>query len=103
MIASACDRSLGSEFVISGRENLPPTPDELANNQASSWLDWRLDEQPLEMVGRSDTLKPSSTANQPETIVEATGWVKNENGVVKLVAPGSEQIKSLTVGRGCSQ
>lgn len=62
------DRAAGSEFVISGRENLPPTPAELTNNQASTWLDWRLGQV---KVGWTETAAPltAATVGTSETIV----------------------------------
>jgi filamentous hemagglutinin family protein len=104
VVASSCDRTASSEFVISGRENLPPTPAELANNQASTWLDWRLrDEGTLELADSSDMLKPA-TATKSQTIVEATGWMKKENGVVTLVAPSQSNgnMQRPTLRSNCS-
>jgi large exoprotein involved in heme utilization and adhesion len=90
VVASACDRTAGSEFIISGRQNLPPTPVELGNNQVSTWLDWRLSEQNFNRLENSASL-PAATATEADTIVEARGWVTNQNGTVQLVAPPSHK------------
>jgi large exoprotein involved in heme utilization and adhesion len=104
VVASACDRSVGSEFVISGRENLPPKPAELANNQAPTWLDWRWDDSNLEVAARSSAqnANPLPADAGSQRLIEAQGWVKKENGVVQLVAPSrSSQIRNPIVGSGC--
>jgi filamentous hemagglutinin family protein len=88
VVASSCDRTSGSKFVISGRQNLPPTPAELGNNQGSTWLDWRLNETTVEIAESATTLE-TATATEAKTIVEARGWIENKKGVVQLVAPTS--------------
>jgi large exoprotein involved in heme utilization and adhesion len=106
MVASACDRASGSEFVISGRENLPPTLAEVENNPAFTWLDWRLREKKPAVTENSST----QTSNQlfaddrSESPIEAKGWVKNENGIVKLVAPSRSNgnNRQPTVRNNCS-
>jgi large exoprotein involved in heme utilization and adhesion len=103
VVASVCDRAAGSEFIISGRRNLPPTPEELANNQVSTWLDWRLDEQ---KIGLGETFAPleAATTTETKTIVEAKGWVKNNNGVVQLIAPSrsNSTLPPPSTANGCS-
>ncbi|GAA6620595.1 filamentous hemagglutinin N-terminal domain-containing protein [Scytonema sp. NUACC26] len=76
----------GSEFTITGRGGLPPSPYEALNPDAS-WEDWRI----VQQQALSD--KTGSTRNnQPDrdvqstNIIEAQGWVMSANGTVILTA-----------------
>lgn len=78
-----------SEFVVTGRGGLPSSPNETLRANAP-WEDLRLveDSQPtafkLPPVARSE--QPKIKDNQPETIMEAQGWITSSNGNVLLTA-----------------
>jgi filamentous hemagglutinin family protein len=80
--------SQGSEFIITGRGGLPPSPKEILNPDAA-WEDWRIVQQ---QVFSAKT--PIKTNHQPQpkddkiptTIVEAQGWVKGADGTVILTS-----------------
>ncbi|WP_256973238.1 S-layer family protein [Nostoc sp. T09] len=78
-----------SEFVVTGRGGLPSSPNEPLRANAP-WEDLRLIEesQPtaftLPPAARSE--QPKIKDNQPETIVEAQGWISSSNGNVLLTA-----------------
>ncbi len=80
-----CVASQGSEFIITGRGGLPPSPYETLSAD-TTWEDWWISPQPQ--------TKPTPTINNPSpqkekaspTIIEAQGWVKDANGDVILTA-----------------
>lgn len=90
-IARTCQAE-GSQFVVTGRGGLPPTPfDYLSGN--TPWLDLRDPEQAAEWGQRqafaSGEIQRSRSSNQqfspPETaLVEARGWQIGEGGKVIL-------------------
>ncbi|WP_148662736.1 filamentous hemagglutinin N-terminal domain-containing protein [Scytonema hofmannii] len=78
-----------SEFVVTGRGGLPSSPNETLRANAP-WEDLRLVEESeptafkLPPAARSE--QPKMEDNQPETIVEAQGWISTPNGNVLLTA-----------------
>jgi filamentous hemagglutinin family protein len=68
-----------SEFIITGRGGLPPTPNEVS--ESDIWEDLRSFN---EEDDRSST-SPSLTST-PQTVIEAQGWMTSPNGGVILVA-----------------
>jgi large exoprotein involved in heme utilization and adhesion len=79
-----------SEFVVSGRGGLPPSPvDALIGEESlSNWA--RLDEASGEESKEGEAgaaTAPSHQGSEPATaIVEAQGWMRGEDGKVKLIA-----------------
>jgi large exoprotein involved in heme utilization and adhesion len=69
-----------NSFTVTGRGGLPPTPRE-ALNLPPGWIDWRI---PGEQVsyGAEEQVRTSIQ----NTLVEATGWVVDGDGTVRLVA-----------------
>lgn len=83
IVATACQRTEGSEFIITGYGGMPPNPHQ-ALNQFSTWMDWR-DSQPS-----PQTSPASSTTHEVDSshasIREARGWIRRPDGTVELVA-----------------
>lgn len=80
LIASTCPADEGNSFAITGRGGLPEDPRQpLMSNEV--WLDDR---------GQSSTSNPQRVpAIAPQAskeIVEAQGWVRNQDGSISLVA-----------------
>jgi large exoprotein involved in heme utilization and adhesion len=78
-----CVASQGSEFIITGRGGLPPSPYEIISAD-TAWEDWLISPQ----AQTKPTTNNSSHKQQTEstTIIEAQGWVKDANGNVILTA-----------------
>ena len=90
LIANGCEEFAGSEFTITGRGGLPPTALETLSNlnpiieRASPEETWET-LRSLEVPSRYPRFsRQHLTANtQP---VEATGWIRQPNGTIELVA-----------------
>lgn len=101
-----CDsRGRANSFVISGRGGLPPTPQEVMNAPAG-WQDEpssrRLDPQ-NPVVGAEPTIAEVVTsAALPEPLLEATHWVTEADGSIRLVAGADNQAIVPQFGRACS-
>ena len=89
-IARTCQAE-GSQFVVTGRGGLPPTPfDYLSGNTA--WLDLRDPEEAAAELGqkqaynyRENQRSPNQQFSEPETaVVEARGWKISDRGEVIL-------------------
>lgn len=113
-IARTCQAE-GSQFVVTGRGGLPPTPfDYLSGN--TPWLDLRDPEKAAAAggQGRAFTFReihrsrsPQQQLSQPETpVVEAKGWQISDRGEVILtsqppaIAPYSSWWKQPDCGGG---
>jgi len=80
-IVPTCPASQSNSFFITGRGGLPENPNEILLGR-TVWRDLR---PPTEMGSRDNT--PILTGTETEKpIIEATGWSKNPNGEVELVA-----------------
>jgi filamentous hemagglutinin family protein len=80
-----CVASQGSEFIVTGRGGLPPSPyDMISANTA--WEDWLISPQaqtkPTPITNNSSQQKQTEST----TIIEAQGWVADANGNVILTA-----------------
>jgi large exoprotein involved in heme utilization and adhesion len=76
--------ALQSSFIITGRGGIPTSPtDPLSSNDVvSEWVTLDTEEETTE-----DTeTPPNPTSTTPERIIEAQGWIVNEQGQVVLVA-----------------
>jgi filamentous hemagglutinin family protein len=87
LVGQVCQADAGlnqSSFVVTGRGGLPPKPSELLRGEAV-FADWiSLESQGSDNDNNTATLpdKPS----QPRQIVEAKGWIRDEQGNVILTA-----------------
>ncbi|MBD2457234.1 S-layer family protein [Nostoc sp. FACHB-87] len=79
-IASGCFANTGSSFVATGRGGVPQNPtEELSSDR--TWSDTR-------DISAFHTTKPAQaqTPKSPTTLVQATGWRRNAQGKIELVA-----------------
>ncbi|AFZ21763.1 two-partner secretion domain-containing protein [Allocoleopsis franciscana] len=116
-IAETCSaQSRNNSFVVTGRGGLPPAPSE-ALNSTPGWIDWRVStprdsasslklrvptlgtQETRETGSTEDFSREQSAIQNPKSkiqnpLVEATGWVKNADGTVGLVANPSAEVSS---------
>ncbi len=89
-----------SEFIITGRGGLPPSPSDPLNSDAV-WIDLDLTTQQAE--NRPTSSEPTQLTNSTAApLVEATGWVVNDKGQVVLIAStpiASPHSLGLTTGQ----
>lgn len=94
LVTRGCVSDRGNRFVVTGRGGLPDDPMAMLQ-ESPSWADdrdWRdLDAQA--------SVSASVATPEPRKLVEATGWVRREDGVVELVAAVS--ASSWEMGNGC--
>jgi filamentous hemagglutinin family protein len=101
-VSQVCQAGAGqnqNSFIITGRGGLPPNPRQVLRSRAVE-VDWvSLDgsaNNPTEDVqnrgtqrrvsGERDSQTANNVKNRPHEIVEAQGWVIDENGKIALVA-----------------
>lgn len=77
-----CKAGAGSEFIVTGRGGLPDSPNEALSADAV-WEDWRISETSNTDNSQS-LLLPQPILEEPQTIVEAQGWLKNSQGKIVL-------------------
>lgn len=100
-ITQTCSsQAKNNSLVVTGSGGLPPNPSE-ALNSAPGWIDWRVSigksDTPVSALGdegkRETSRREEITGDQspiPNPLVEATGWVKDADGTVRLVGnPGT--------------
>lgn len=76
-----------SSFTITGRGGLPPSPNDALNSDAIS-IDWVTLNPEIEDKSSPD-VSTNPTAPEPDPIVEAQGWVMDNDGEVVLIASAS--------------
>jgi len=83
----------GSQFTITGRGGLPPSPDQPLTSDVV-WSDTRL---PTTSQHKHKT-HPAKPKPEPVAIVPATGWVFNGKGEVTLIssAPNATTVNTPT-------
>lgn len=87
LIASGCGQAVAqrqSQFVVTGRGGLPDNPSEALSSD-TVWSDLRLPT----IATRTRSVEPTATEptnSTPKQLVEAQGWVINNNGKVVLTA-----------------
>ncbi|HAX80476.1 MAG TPA: filamentous hemagglutinin [Cyanobacteria bacterium UBA11372] len=92
-IAQTCSAQMrANSFVVTGRGGLAPDPREYLNI-SPAWIDWRIAN---EQVTTSNYQLPIPNSPIQNTLVEATGWVIDADGTVRLVAqtPASAPFNS---------
>ncbi|MDY6803475.1 MAG: filamentous hemagglutinin N-terminal domain-containing protein [Cyanobacteriota bacterium] len=87
LIANGCEVFANSEFIITGRGGLSPTPLETLSN-INPMVEWASPEENLQStiwleVG---TRYPRFNIQVADRIVEATGWLRRPDGGIELVA-----------------
>lgn len=87
-ISSSCAAADGSSFTITGRSGLPIGPIDILRHE-TLWEDLRTTiEYPQGETESAAELLPVIPEPTRE-LVEATGWIFNQNGTVELVASGN--------------
>jgi len=93
-IISGCPADTGDRFVVTGRGGIPNSPSQYLSGRAI-WEDTR---------GLSSQISPSSTAanpqrpkTDPQPLIEAQGWVVDNDGTVILTAE-PYQGKRVNIG-----
>ena len=93
-----CSQGEGSEFVITGRGGLPPNPGDVLTSEPNV-LEWttrdgnsraQTSTPLLRRIPQNSPSQDSSSQDSPSQLIEATGWVLDENGNVVLVAEASK-------------
>ncbi|MEB3885167.1 S-layer family protein [Lyngbya sp. CCY1209] len=90
LVVAGCSTYAGSEFVITGRGGLPPTPGDALTTDGVV-VDW-IDAAPVTALQEGDTgdiISPSPPDSQlptPDSPIEARGLVLDADGGVQLVA-----------------
>ena len=102
LVASGCgagDGITGSQFTVTGRGGLPPSPEDLLSADAI-WSDTRVTNIAL---GQNNQAPVTITPVQKvQEIVPATGWVFNGKGEVTLISNKSSAATSIK-SANCSQ
>jgi len=96
-IASGCSSNNESSFVATGRGGIPHNPNQYLNFNRT-WSDLR----DFSASGnqRNSTEEITQIRNKP-AIVEATGLIRNENGVIEFVVLENTPLRNKQVGE-CS-
>ncbi|AVH71561.1 two-partner secretion domain-containing protein [Nostoc sp. 'Lobaria pulmonaria (5183) cyanobiont'] len=107
---NVCARTAKSSFTYTGSGGLPPSPNNTLNSDAV-WEDWRLTAVPKGREGEKDKgnlqslvgIKGENNSSRPTQIVEAQGWIINQNGEVILTAyaPTATPHKVGSSSSGC--
>ncbi len=81
-ISTGCASQAGSSFVATGRGGIPQNPNEQVNINPT-WSDIR--DLSAYRKRNNNITENTQISNQP-AIVEATGFIRNENGEIELIA-----------------
>lgn len=84
LVATGCSADTGSSFVVTGRGGLPEDPTQTLRGQ-TVWRDLR----PQRVAGGENfqgRRRELPMTHPQSPLVEATGWVRNADGQVELVA-----------------
>nr|WP_242033256.1 S-layer family protein [Coleofasciculus sp. FACHB-129] len=111
LVAQTCPtggRLAQSEFILTGRGGLPDNPSETRSSSAV-WTDWRISQtsrpnrisHAAKASPRSTAVAKSQTHSPAIPFVEATGWGRNHQGEVVLMAAVSSSPKSLALASQC--
>ncbi len=96
-IANRCSSNNDSSFVSTGRGGIPQNPKEYVYVNPT-WSDIR--DLSAFRKQNNNTVENPLLSNQP-AIVEATGFIRNENGVIELVALENTPLRNKQVSQ-CS-
>ncbi|AFZ02487.1 beta strand repeat-containing protein [Calothrix sp. PCC 6303] len=90
-IASGCSAKQGSSFVATGRGGIPQNPNQDVKSDTSSGLyslrTWS-DVRDISAYQKTQAVQ-AQIPQLPETLVQATGWYRNAQGKIQLVADKS--------------
>jgi filamentous hemagglutinin family protein len=79
----------GSQFIVTGRGGLPPSPNDPLTSEAL-WTDTRL---PVTTAQQHQHKTHAALPKpQPIAIIPATGWVRNDKGEVTLISTATNAI-----------
>ncbi|MGB5901017.1 MAG: filamentous hemagglutinin N-terminal domain-containing protein [Geitlerinemataceae cyanobacterium] len=96
-VVAGCQWTADSSFVATGRGGVPANP----NRPLSSSRTWS-DVRDLSEF-RGETVESASVrVETPERLVEATGWVVNEDGTVELIATANHPKSGNLAASGCN-
>lgn len=101
-IISGCGATEGNSFTITGRGGLPEDPTATILNQ-TVWEDLRNFSVDSESQGASVSQTQPAELKGRRELVEATGWIVREDGVVELVASREISPQSWTRASQCRQ
>lgn len=91
LVVSGCASFADSEFIITGRGGLPPSPSDSLSSDAVvvDWIDAviRPDLNPKSATDNPQhSLRNTPSTTQQTPLIEAQGWIVRPNGIVELVA-----------------
>ncbi|AFY54832.1 filamentous hemagglutinin family N-terminal domain protein [Rivularia sp. PCC 7116] len=80
-IASGCAAKTGNTFVATGRGGIPQNPNEQVDT-SNTWSDIR----DLSAYRKPNNNSENTSISKKPAIIEATGFIRNRNGEIELVA-----------------
>ena len=85
IVANPCTQGAGSEFTITGKGGVPPSPNDVLSSDSAqfSWVE--------PAVGESQNVQGTKAEieSQPQAVIPAQGWVMDDRGQVTLVGYNS--------------
>ncbi|MBE9228952.1 filamentous hemagglutinin N-terminal domain-containing protein [Phormidium sp. LEGE 05292] len=103
LIATGCPANRGNSFTVTGRGGLPALPSEPLRPNNTVSVDWVTgNSQEQRTISSTTNYPPPTTKKNPE-IVEATSWVRNNQGQVVLISstPNVTASSNLFVKPSC--
>lgn len=93
-----CKQDQNSEFIVTGRGGLPPTPfDPLTGMRSLVDLGVSLS------VSSENQIPPRSDRMTSPPLIEATGWKRNVDGTVILTADGGDRFNEFSAPPDCNK
>lgn len=90
LVIAGCASFEGSEFILTGRGGLPPSPNDSLSSEAVivDWIDAviRPDLNPKSTRNQHQPLENSPSSTENPQLIEAQGWIVRADGVIELVA-----------------
>lgn len=103
-VQSACQGSTAaseSSLVNAGTGGTPPSVNSLS--KSTGWQDPSPSSQNSQVTPGSPQSEISAATEQPEQVVQATGWIRRADGKVDFVTDASSAPVSLQASSACSQ
>lgn len=98
-VVTGCQQMGESQFIATGRGGVPANPN-FPQPSSRTWSDVR----DVSALGGGQTVDGASVLlERPERLVEATGWVINEEGNVELVVVGDTRVWGNFWSWGCHE